>query len=113
LQAPARGHHGRRRLQIHPQRAGVNGDGEGLRGGQWPGEVAVDQQAPDVGEAGRPDQGLDVHPAVAQGAAAAVGFGDPGVERDDVGQSRFHGQHHSNLGATNPHVNIDPVNMRR
>jgi len=54
-------------------------------------ELAVDEQAPDVAERHVADEVLDVHAAVAQGAALPVGLGDLGLEGDDAFQARLEG----------------------
>ena len=56
----------------------------GLGGRQPRLEALVDEQAPDLLEAVRADELLDVDAAVAERAALAVGLGDLGLEGDDA-----------------------------
>jgi hypothetical protein len=83
LEAPDRGEHGQRGLDVDADVAGVDGDGERLGRRQAGAEGAVDEQAPDVAEGDVADQVLDVDAAVSERAALLVRFGDLRLERDD------------------------------
>jgi hypothetical protein len=56
-------------------------------------QVAVDEQAPDVFVRVLPDELLDVHPAIAEGAALAVGLCDLGLDGDDALEARLEVAH--------------------
>jgi hypothetical protein len=83
-QAPRGSEHRDRRLHVNAHIPGVNWDGERFGRGQPGVELGVHQQAPDLAVGDPADQLLDVHPAVAKGAALFVRFGDLGLECDDA-----------------------------
>jgi hypothetical protein len=62
----------------------VHRDGERLGGREALAELAVHEECPHVAEGDLAGEVLDVHPAVTQRAAVAVGFGDLGAEGDDA-----------------------------
>ena len=52
-------------------------------------DVVVDEEAPDVLVRVFADQRLDVHAAIAQRAALAIGLHDLGLDRDDALETRL------------------------
>ena len=84
LQPPGRREGGDGGLDVDADVAGVDRDRERLRRRQPRVELGVDQQAPHLAVRHPTDEVLDVHPAVAQGAAFAVGLGDLRLEGDDT-----------------------------
>ncbi|OPZ52618.1 MAG: hypothetical protein BWY91_02244 [bacterium ADurb.BinA028] len=88
-ETPDRGKLGQRRLHVDADVAGVDRQRERLGGRQARLERAVDKQPPYLAERHLVDEVFDVDPAVAQGAAFLVGFGDLGLAGDDPLQTRL------------------------
>ena len=85
---PPRGcEHRDRRLDVHTDVAGVDGDGEGLCRWQTRIELGVHEESPYVAVGDTSHKVFDIHAAVAQGAAFTVGLGDLGFEGDDAFES--------------------------
>ena len=81
---PGGGEHRHRALHIDPDVTGVHRHRVRLGRGQAGGEGVVHQQPPYVAEGDMPDQILDVHAAVAEGAPFPVGLGDLRLKRDNA-----------------------------
>ena len=84
LEAPHRGEHGERGLDVDAYVPGVHRQGIGLGRRQAGVELVVDEQAPDVAEVDVPDEVVDVDAAVAQRPTLLVRLGDGRLEGDDA-----------------------------